>query len=329
MKKLVASFALVSVLSLASCLKSPETTPSPVAKGVELYNVAMSMQHMALDPANVAFRLSIYLAEAKAQSIDITSTTALNDWGANSTVTVGSRNINLRNTLFSFGVTFEVADGVYTVIYPNSYYSESDVIRHGKIIIDTNGKTNLYEFESGDEWEISLGADEVAYPVSNSYGSAGYDIYVRTVSSYTISYADDELWWIDVVDLKSHLEGDQEVLWSANERVLSYNWDGKYASLVNASTYFSVWSGSTGEGNSVFNTDAVYAMRYIVDSDITFRPACSWTFFESGTETVEFTALNYDKTNYPGRYVTVDWYKGTTACTKYADVTYNGFVERR
>jgi hypothetical protein len=240
MKKL--ALCLAAVALGAGCMKKIDVETSPVAAGIQIYNIAAAQNLVSLEPANVAFRLFILLKEALDQGV--APKDAVVDYN-------GKSGVNLKGLLFGSGyydVLTEITDeggGAWKIVFPDVNSGGS---RNGTLTVSTGGK--LLD-EDGAAWTLSsVAGDRFSLPTSaygvhlsmsfNSYsiskinGVAAWDISCGGVDCAISSYPDYQggSWALDytltaVPDASKSATGTFINLFAANDFVLSGSGDGE------------------------------------------------------------------------------------------------------
>lgn len=170
MKRLLLLLGCIAAFS--SCLKNDRFNQNQTSTGFSIYWAAYRQNVLTLDPSNVAFRLSILIAEGNG------------DFNAAPDA--------IKRKLVSPGtvITYDATSGVYTLTY-NASTITGDFSRKGKILIETNGYATLHtpnatwNIHITDPYEVFSG-DATIKMKSNSYAinNVGLDTWMVSVSQF-------------------------------------------------------------------------------------------------------------------------------------------------
>ena len=339
MKKLIFSILCGAALSMTGCMdKIPD--PSPVQPGYNIYSVAMLQNTMALEPANVAFRLFILLSEARNQGITDLSNESLSEIK----VQIDKNTPKLKTILFgssagdgySYGSIVEQTSpdsGVWSIYYPpyDGYYVNNYdryVSKSGYIYIDTGGKMldepsaewMVYTDENVNKhfvihtsYELHNTIDQYSYYITNN-GDNSWDINGR-VSSYDSRSTDNVADW----DLYFRLTA---LPASTSASAFDRMYGAKYE-----------LSGS-GTGGSIYWPVDYFQFGYSVSpyAPLGYKLSCDGYMPVTYKGTVECELIDYSNgalgNDYPAKTVDLTWSENTTdPCKTAVTINYNGHTE--
>lgn len=316
MKRLL-TFVLVAVaVTFSSCLKKIEYPVSPVQGGIMMYGFANQTNTVALDPINIAIRLNTLLWEAKTQSEATGQEISYKDV----LVRINNMDQKLIDRLFQSAQNVKDENGVYTITYPHTYYTRTDLARRGTFTINTYNKT-LYE--TGSQWDFSVtnSNEEKAYV---ELGSGVNIYYGGTGMTLTGSESGH-------ITANGNFEGytNTNTEHSANWRVsANLNMGGKhgYSEIMNPENDIEFGFTSNGRLMNVSN----YSHSVMkTEENLVYTPSCGASKIMSGHVYVKFPDLHKaNKEMYPAEDVKVVWKKGAD-CTSTATVIYNGLTEEQ
>ncbi|GHU99048.1 hypothetical protein FACS1894159_02470 [Bacteroidia bacterium] len=334
MKKFVIS--LVGIALLASgCIDKPEITPpSPVAPGLSIYQGAALQNSVAMEPANVAFRLFILLREAQDQGIA--------DLGQVMVTTSDEVERSLKAIFFgsddiSGSTVTETSPGKWTIHYPanDEYINAFDLsTKGGDVYIDTGG---MMLDDPGAEWTITTAPDNASnkfFVIGGDYWNGLYRVYT-SVSNYTITSYGDNDWAIAADDVAAYIDAtvDQR---NTSEWPFSFHLTADLAADP-ASTwgrmYGATYSLSGSAGGTSFIADArYYGYSYYVSAStpLLYRLSCGNGKLPRLCEgTLRCTLSDMEGvlgSSYPSMLVELTWSE-TEICKPLQRVDYNGHTE--
>lgn len=148
MNKLFATIALAA-LAFTSCIKEDNSWKDllPVQPGIQIYQMVMSQNTLAMQPANAGMRLAILLAEADKQGLDLAEADLKS---------VKVENTQVQVTLFGSLTKIErQADGNYLITYSEDSVLPGGHYMSGSMLVKTNGAPLLSE-ASSNAWTVEM-----------------------------------------------------------------------------------------------------------------------------------------------------------------------------
>lgn len=309
MNKLFATIVLAA-FALSSCIKEDDSYEKmkPVIPGINIWNMTMTQNSVAMQPANAGIRLALLLAEAGEQfpSKDLKDI-KLDELKVD--------NIVIQNILFNSGVKIERQEnGDYLITYSKNYQLPDGYFLDGTMRVKTNGVEQLKDTQMGTPWQVEMGS-ELKLLVSTDYGIQTVNMEGGTTmlfsngnGSYTIEMREIRA-NIDKSVAHSSWTGDFTL--SGEDAGLVYSKcrgkNFKFSGRVDGPSIY-VGSDNSVLSLSYYLSGGVYQGRQII----------------SGTQECSFDSYNYDFTQYPSPDVKYVWSNdGKTVSYK---IYYNNYV---
>ncbi len=325
MKKILLLVA-ASLIAFTSCMDKV-SEPDPMQGGVLLYTWCFAEQNSySLDMGNLAFRLSVLLAEADAQSI---SRDALDDVMV--TPAGATAPVSLKERFFGGDARATITrDGdAYTIVFKVVSTAGRDFQRKGKITFDTGGKL-LHE--TGASWNITpgtSGTDQLVY-----YSDSGYEAQLSLMDSgsslyYSVRGGDGRI-KVDFGYLNLCQYTELPTNWNGYFDFTTGTWDGGYETLLTAT--FSQTVLSEASGTCFRMPYSSNALSYQVTSAMNFKPSCMSSalyapYYTSGGFGIGFTTYaEVNQTTFPASSVTCS-YARTNDCKGVLTMNYNGLTK--
>ncbi len=321
MSKFFLTMAAV-VVAMTSCLNSNDDEYNKiiaVQPGISLRNVAKVQNDLATDPANIAVRLGIYLAEAEKQG-------CVDDWSKMQEVSYGNNKYNLKNFLFGENtiITRPTVGNLYTIKYDESRaVADTYTARIGSFAIDTKGVA-LQNATADKAWTINFIDGPVKYYSTSLFG-ADFMMVAQSMPTMNVYYNGQNI----VVEFRnfagyiaskdSTKESDLQSAWSgrfniviANPTTAAAPADLSYTTLYDMKATFSVSGSADGSVYASLNgtTDptSTATMRYSVDSmtPLVYKPALAYLKIFAGIEDISASAADLS-TAFPSPMVKYTW----------------------
>lgn len=150
MNKLFATIVLAA-FALSSCIKEDDSYKErlPVLPGETIYNMTMTQNSIASQPANAGMRLALLVAEARFQNADpATEITAELLSG------LTLENVTLRTRLFGAESKIEAAEGGFKITYNESVQQADGFYLKGSVLVKTGGAEQLKDATQGNPWQV-------------------------------------------------------------------------------------------------------------------------------------------------------------------------------
>lgn len=330
MRKLYVMLAAVAVM-MSSCLNSNNDEYNQIAAiqpGIMLRTVGKVQNDLAMDPANMAIRLGVFLAEAEKQG-------CADDWSKMTDVSYGTTKYSLKQFLFGKDavITRPVSGNVYTIKFDDSRAAaDSYDSRKGTFAIDTKGVA-LQAATAANPWSVSI-ADEgatIKYQSSTLFGT-GYMMVVKAMPTMNVYYNNQSL-VVSFSNFSSYMtsvndpsESEAISNWAGLFNIIVANpstgaapADFSYSTLYDNKINFTLSGAGNGKVYASFNGKTVTTMRYLVDSitPLVYKPALSFFKIYSGEENVSALADDLS-TAYPSNSVKYTWSENSYT------ISYNG-----
>ena len=312
MHKLLLSVAVAAASILTGCVSSDsyENPYAPIMPGIQIHGAGWEQTNLALDPAGVALRLEMLLAQAEAEDKPINQLEGK----------YKGVSYNLKDgLLFGIGTTIASSgEGVYTITYTGNSKGALDYFyRRGCYVIDTHGVRLTEAVDT--PWTITQ--DKMECWTTDSYGNrTQYDIYAWDAISirrnglvYEIVGSGFEASLLNYKNFTS--DWDSNFKWqvelpekSEDDLKIDQKYDLRY-SLVAEGTFL-LYGGGSGTVFSSFNGVNPASMTYNVSitSPLKWIPSKTQYYNQvvSGVETVTLTSpSDYNASDYPSPKVVV------------------------
>lgn len=149
MNKLFATIVLAA-FALSGCIKEDDSYKEllPLQPGMNIYNMTMTQNAVAMQPANAGIRLALLLAEAAKQYPE----TELKDVDLTKLKIEGNSN-SVISLLFTAGAKIERQDdGSYEITYNEDYQQPDGFYLKGSVLVRTNGAEQLKDAQVDKVW---------------------------------------------------------------------------------------------------------------------------------------------------------------------------------
>lgn len=314
MNKLFATIVLAA-FALSGCIKEDDSYKEllPLQPGMNIYNMTMTQNAVAMQPANAGIRLALLLAEAAKQYPD----TELKDVDLTKLkIEVGNQSYAVLSLLFTAGTKIERPDdGSYKITYNEEYQQPDGFYLKGSVLVRTNGAEQLKDAQVDKVWQVEI-QDDLKVLSRSNYGTQtvhmdGGSTTLRSNGggSYTIAVSG----FSANID-QSSVYSD----WSADFTLSGANADLVYSECRGKD--FKV-SGNAGGSSIYVGTDSSnLRMSYYLSSGSVYR---SGQIIE-GTQECSFESFNYDTAAYPSPDVRYVW--SNDGNQLYQKIYYNGYV---
>ena len=310
MNKLFATIVLAA-FALSGCIKEDDSYKEllPLQPGMNIYNMTMTQNAVAMQPANAGIRLALLLAEAAKQYPD----TELKDVDLTKLKIEGNSN-SVLTLLFTAGTKIErLADGDYKITYNEDYQQSDGFYLKGSMLVRTNGAEQLKDAQDDKVWQVEI-QDDLKVLSRSNYGTqtvhmeGGSTTLCNEGVSYTVS-----------------LSG---ISASFENSSVSSSWTGDFSlSGPNADLVYSECRGKDfklrGEarGGSIYVGSDNSQLR--LGYDLTGGVYRGHQIIE-GTQECSFESFNYDFAAYPSPDVRYVW--SNDGNQLYQKIYYNGYV---
>ena len=290
MKKGLIALLLALTMVLPSCLNTSDSEPDPMAPGISIYRVAYTKNQLAMVPADAAVRLAMLLAEAEAQG---------ERW---SDVEVDGKSV--KQVLFSNDATITEEGTKYTIEFQKSgwYYY------YGNVEVETNGTS-----WSDDDFDWTITTSGLKADVNNGWTTV---VYEYSDEGTTRLYNGPSDLTISLSNMK---------LMSSYDNMLLEGWTGLF-NVEGFGTYSDCHGKElklNGEARDSSLSWKVENVHYKgVENQYTGQFVGQ---ILSGKVTCAFVTPNYDKTEYPSSYVTINFSNNGQSYT----IRYNGLESTR
>lgn len=309
MNKLFATIVLAA-FALSGCIKEDDSYKEmlPVQPGITIYNMTMTQNSIASQPANAGMRFALLVAEARHQN-------PTGELTAEMLSALTYDKTVLRTALFGTESKIEAAEGGYKITYNENSQQADGFFLKGSVLVKTNGAEQLKDANSGAPWQVV--PQELKVILRSSYTES------QTVNleggSTTLYNVGNGQYVISMNSIRANI--DQKTFYS--------DWSGDfYLSGEDAGLVYSLCKGKDfdvrgdASGNSIYSYDGSQklALNYELSNGV-YR---GMTIIE-GTQECGFSNLwEYDTTVYPSGDVRYVWsYEGNTL---YRKIYYNNYV---
>ena len=167
MNKLFATIVLAA-FALSGCIKEDDSYKEllPLQPGMNIYNMTMTQNAVAMQPANAGIRLALLLAEAAKQYPD----TELKDVDLTKLKIEGNSN-SVISLLFTAGAKIERQDdGSYEITYNEDYQQPDGFYLKGSVLVRTNGAEQLKDAQVDKVWQVEI-QDDLKVLSRSNYGT--------------------------------------------------------------------------------------------------------------------------------------------------------------
>ena len=313
MNKLFATIVLAA-LALSGCIKEDDSYKEllPLQPGMNIYNMTMTQNAVAMQPANAGIRLALLLAEAAKQYPE----TELKDVDLTKLKIEGNSN-SVISLLFTAGAKIERQDdGSYEITYNEDYQQPDGFYLKGSVLVRTNGAEQLKDAQVDKVWQVEI-QDDLKVLSRSNYGTQTVHMEGGSTTLYSNG---DGSYTIAVRGLSANI--DQSTVhsnWSADFTLSGANADLVYSECRGKD--FKISEGRA-EGSSIYvGTDSSnLRMSYYLSSGSVYR---SGQIIE-GTQECSFESFNYDTAAYPSPDVRYVW--SNDGNQLYQKIYYNGYV---
>ncbi|WP_418992160.1 hypothetical protein [Alistipes sp.] len=284
MKKLL-FFTLFAALGLGSCLDKDDTYErlKPVMPGLEIVQRARTQNHLAMQPANAAFRLGMLLAEAGDEE----------DLG--SVMYAGGTVIG---QLFDNLTTVEKVDAGYRITFRPDIVGADGYARSGSLLVKTNNVAQLADTDAGHFWEVIPEEFDMKTVTNGSLstvhltGGRSSRVWANGDGTYTVA-AKNIIVGFDQADYASD--------WTAQFTVKPADASLKYSAC--AGKDYEVEGNAEGVSCFSFDGQSAVSLSYEL-TDATYRTI---TAIRTGTEAASLISSNYNTATFPAREVLIEW----------------------
>lgn len=316
MNKLFATIVLAA-FALSSCIKEDDSYKErlPVLPGETIYNMTMTQNSIASQPANAGMRLALLVAEARFQNADDPATEITAEMLSSLTL----ENVTLRTRLFGTDSKIEAAEGGFKITYSESVQQADGFYLKGSVLVKTNGAEQLKDATSANPWQVVPQELKVI-----AYSQYGDKQTVNVESGSTTLYSDGNGQY--VISLNS-------IRANIDEKSFYSDWSGTlYLSAEDDDLIYSkckgkdfkVYSDSYNypSGDSIYSYDGSQklALSYQL-TDGVFR---GMTIIEGTQECSFVNRWEYDTAAYPSGDVRYVW--SNNGNTIYRKIYYNNYV---
>lgn len=312
MNKLFATIALAA-LAFTSCIKEDNSWKDllPVQPGIQIYQMVMSQNTLAMQTPNAGMRLAILLAEANKQGLDLAEVDLKK-------VEVDKRSV--QEALFGSMTKIErQAEGKYLITYNEDSVLPGGIYMSGSMVVDTNGE--LLSDAIGNGWTVDMqnlklyARDQNGYRLTylledgttilRANGDGSYSINVR---NFVAQSADTD------VKPRSNWSGSFNL--TANDSSLAYSLcAGKNFKVYGSASGPTILLGASSQSEGV-------DMSYELESGI-FRGLQ----IISGTQECRFSSpFDYSASQFPAGSVQYVWSFNEAANTFAYKIYYNNYV---
>ncbi len=312
MKNILALVTLAAVV-LTGCVKEDSTYKEmkPVLPGMQIYQSATMQNAIAMQPANMAMRFGMLLAEALKQHPDAN----IEDLKLDQVVANG---VNVQARLFGSSTKIEaLTKGDFKLTFANDVQMLDGYYLEGALTIKTDD-VPLAETSPSSTWTVEPTDFKVL--VYGSYGSAN-KVNLQSGSTEVFNYGNGTY---SVSVLRSSSNVDSGDIYS--------DWTGTfYVKPADESLAYSLCVGKNFEvhgeagGNSFFSYNNSTSTKFSYKlTDGKFR---SQTLLLSGKQVCALTGYtDYDQSQFPSPTVTYEWAFNESNNQISYRVTYNGNV---
>lgn len=315
MNKLFATIVLAA-FALSGCIKEDNSYKEqlPVQPGMTIYNMTMTQNGIASQPANAGMRLALLIAEARFQNPD-TGTEITAEMLSALTL----ENVTLRTRLFGADSKIEAAEGGFKITYNEQALQADGFYLKGSVLVKTNGVEQLKDATPTNAWQVV--PQELKVILRSSYTDSQT---VNVESGSTRLYNDGEGQYVIMMSsIRANIE----------EKTFYSDWSGiLYLSGEDADLIYSKCKGKDFKVNSdVYDSpsgDSIYsydgsqklALSYKVTDGI-FRGMA----IIEGTQECSFANIwEYDTAAFPSGDVKYVWSNDGQQRTP--KIYYNGYV---
>lgn len=312
MNKLFATIVLAA-FALSGCIKEDDSYKEymPVQPGVNIWNMTMTQNVVAMQPANAGIRLAMLLAEAAKQYPE----TDLKDVDLTKLKIEGNSN-SVLSLLFTSGTTIErLDDGYYKITYNEDYQQPDGFYLKGSMLVNTKGVEQLKDAQRDQRWQVEMQEGLTLISKSNYVTQTVHmeggttTLYSNGGGSYTIAMS----------GISANIDKSAaHSVWTGN-----FTLSGKDAGLVYSECKgkdFEVSGNAAGYSIYVGIDNSSLRLSYDLTSGSIYR---SGQIIE-GTQVCRFESYNYDTSAYPKPDVRYVW--SNDGSTLYQKIYYNDYV---
>lgn len=315
MNKLFATIVLAA-FALSGCIKEDDSYKEllPLQPGMNIYNMTMTQNAVAMQPANAGIRLALLLAEAEKQK---DSGTELKDVDLTKLeIEVGNKRYAVLNLLFTAGTKIERQEnGDYKITYNGDYQQYDGFFLKGSMLVKTGGVEQLKDTHGSQVWQVEI---EEGLTLS-ARSDIGTSTVVNMEGGSTTLYNEGLSYTVSLSGISASFENSS----------VSSSWRGDFSlSSPNADLVYSECRGKDFKvrgdagGYSMYTgiDSSNLSMSYYLSSGSVYR---SGQIIE-GTQECSFESFNYDTAAYPSPDVKYVW--SNDGNKLYQKIYYNGYV---